>query len=139
MTVNPRLPAAAAAIVRRCLEKNKEERFQSARDLAFALQQLRDSTTSTSPLPAAVGGPPPDARARLFAALLVAAVARRSPSCWRGHDSAPVFEQLTFHRGRIGGARFASDGAAVVYSEAREGNRLDVWRIHLADSPSSGR
>ena len=43
-TVNPRLPAAAAAIVLRCLEKNKEERFQSARDQAFALHQLRDST-----------------------------------------------------------------------------------------------
>ena len=39
LILNPKLPAAAAAIVARCLEKNKEERFQSSRDLAFDLQQ----------------------------------------------------------------------------------------------------
>ena len=44
LALNPKLPPAAAAIVRRCLEKNKEERFQSARDLAFDLQQLRELT-----------------------------------------------------------------------------------------------
>jgi eukaryotic-like serine/threonine-protein kinase len=51
--------------------------------------------------------------------------------------SAPTFEQLTFRRGRIGGARFASEGRAVIYSEAREGNALEVWRVDLADSPAS--
>ena len=29
-----------AQVVRRCLEKNPEERFQSTRDLAFQLKQL---------------------------------------------------------------------------------------------------
>ena len=38
----------------------------------------------------------------------------------------PTFEQLTFHRGRIGGARFASEAGAVVYSEARDGKALEV-------------
>ena len=73
-TVNPRLPAAAAAIVLRCLEKNKEERFQSARDLAFALHQLRDSTGTTSALeaPSVVRR---RTRAALIAAVLVAEAA----------------------------------------------------------------
>src|SRR5687767_3879680 len=52
-------------------------------------------------------------------------------------DTAPAFEQLTFNRGRIGGARFASDGRAVVYSGTRDANRLEVWRIDLDDSPQS--
>ena len=43
----PELPATVPDgirhIVRRCLEKNPEERFQSARDLAFALRQLTGS------------------------------------------------------------------------------------------------
>jgi len=44
-TINPSLSPVAVAVVRRCLEKNKEDRFQSARDLAFQLQQLREPTT----------------------------------------------------------------------------------------------
>jgi serine/threonine protein kinase/Tfp pilus assembly protein PilF len=34
------LPAGADRVVARCLEKNPEQRFQSARDLAFALKEL---------------------------------------------------------------------------------------------------
>jgi dipeptidyl aminopeptidase/acylaminoacyl peptidase len=45
------------------------------------------------------------------------------------------FEQLTFRRARIGGARFVADGRAVVYSEAREGHQLELARIDLAESP----
>jgi eukaryotic-like serine/threonine-protein kinase len=136
-TVNPRLPAAAAALVRRCLEKNKEERFQSARDLAFALQQLRDSTATTSTLE------PPSVirrrtRAALIAAVLVAEAAVIAFLLLRPQQASPTFEQLTFRRNRIGGARFASAAQSVVYSEASEGNVLDVWRIHLADGPGSG-
>ena len=53
-------------------------------------------------------------------------------------DNNPSFQPLTFTRGRIGGARFAADGQAVVYSEARQGNALlRVGRIDLADSPAS--
>jgi serine/threonine protein kinase/Tol biopolymer transport system component len=39
----PAAPPALHRIVRRCLEKNREQRFQSASDLAFALEALSDS------------------------------------------------------------------------------------------------
>ena len=42
----PNLPPALARVVHRCLEKNPEERFQSASDLAFALEALSDSGVS---------------------------------------------------------------------------------------------
>ena len=41
-------PPALDRIVRHCLEKNPEERFQSARDVAFALEALSGSGTSPS-------------------------------------------------------------------------------------------
>jgi Tol biopolymer transport system component len=67
----------------------------------------------------------------LLAGALVALLLMRS-------DGAPSFQALTFARGRIGGARFAADGQAVVYSEARQGSALlRVARIDLADSPAS--
>jgi hypothetical protein len=52
LAVNPSTPPGAAAAVRRCLEKSPDERFQSARDLAFHLQQL-GSRRPAHPLPAA--------------------------------------------------------------------------------------
>jgi serine/threonine protein kinase len=39
----PNLPAAFERVVQRCLEKNPEQRFQSASDLGFALEALSDS------------------------------------------------------------------------------------------------
>jgi serine/threonine protein kinase/Tol biopolymer transport system component len=39
-------PPALQRVVRRCLEKNPEQRFQSASDLAFALEALSDASIS---------------------------------------------------------------------------------------------
>ncbi|HTW58352.1 MAG TPA: protein kinase [Terriglobales bacterium] len=40
--IAPDAPEALQRVLRRCLEKNPEQRFQSASDLAFALQSLAD-------------------------------------------------------------------------------------------------
>ena len=42
------VPPALARIVSRCLEKTREARFQSARDLAFALEFLSGSTAAAA-------------------------------------------------------------------------------------------
>jgi eukaryotic-like serine/threonine-protein kinase len=42
-----RLPAEVEEIVHHCLEKNRDERFRSARDLAFALRLAARTTAST--------------------------------------------------------------------------------------------
>jgi serine/threonine protein kinase len=41
------LPPSLDRIVRHCLEKNRQERFQTARDVAFALEALSGSATSS--------------------------------------------------------------------------------------------
>ncbi len=45
--IAPETPLGLQRVVRRCLEKNAEQRFQSASDLAFALEALSDSGTMT--------------------------------------------------------------------------------------------
>jgi serine/threonine-protein kinase len=48
-TADGQLPPRVNGVVRRCLEKNSDHRFQSARDLAFALREiLNDSQTPPS-------------------------------------------------------------------------------------------
>jgi tetratricopeptide (TPR) repeat protein len=46
--VTPNLPPSLQRVVHRCLEKNPEQRFQSASDLAFALDALSDSGGSSA-------------------------------------------------------------------------------------------
>jgi serine/threonine protein kinase/tetratricopeptide (TPR) repeat protein len=64
------LPPGIDRVVRRCLEKNREERFQSASDLAFALEvALTDSAVSFP------SRPPASASRRLRPGLLIAGLA----------------------------------------------------------------
>lgn len=55
----PATPPGLLRVINRCLEKNPDQRFQSASDLAFALEALSDSgiTPGTSPHAAAEGRP----------------------------------------------------------------------------------
>jgi eukaryotic-like serine/threonine-protein kinase len=52
-TINPTINLPLERIVRRCLEKQPERRFQTASDLAFALESLSGSTQSFSSMRAA--------------------------------------------------------------------------------------
>jgi Tol biopolymer transport system component len=119
LQLNPAVPPAVAAAVQRCLEKNKEERFQSARDLAFHLEQagavIRSGRPTTRRDLLVIGLP---LAAIIAGALIVMMVIKLPPP--------PAFQQLTFHRGRIGGARFSTDG--IVYSQAIAGMPLQVWQ-----------
>ena len=47
-TVNAAVPPALERIVRHCLEKNVSERFQTARDVAFAIEGLSDPSITIS-------------------------------------------------------------------------------------------
>ena len=73
--LNRNISPALERIARHCLEKNPEQRFQSARDLAFDLEALShfsgssagvdsaaDGGTAGSPLSASDRGPPAAAR-----------------------------------------------------------------------------
>jgi len=122
------LPPVLERIMRRCLEKRPEERFQSARDLAFALQAVTDLKL-----------PPPDQVARrrvtsrwlrrlAVGGLLVAVgvglglvLAALVP------EPLPAYARLTYRRGMISGARFAPDGRTVVYSASWDGAPMGVF------------
>ncbi len=47
----PRMPLGLQRVVDRCLEKNADQRFQSASDLAFALRALSDASLTSTETP----------------------------------------------------------------------------------------
>ena len=53
----PSLPPSVERLVRRCLEKDREQRFQSVRDLAFNLETLSAMSSSSSTLSGTPGAP----------------------------------------------------------------------------------
>ena len=58
------LPPGLLRVVRRCLEKSPEDRFQTARDLAFALEGATTGSRAATPETGSAGkaSPPPDPR-----------------------------------------------------------------------------
>jgi eukaryotic-like serine/threonine-protein kinase len=118
-------------IVRHCLEKNPEERFHSAHDLAFDLEALSGVSTPSGVTTSAVARvrrrsliAPLAIAAGVASALAVGFVLGRQT----GGTPPPSFHQLTFRRGEIVSARFAPDGQTILYSAAWEGKPIEVFQ-----------
>jgi Tol biopolymer transport system component len=131
------LPPSLDRLVRRCLEKNPAERFQSARDLAFDLEGLSAASHASGAV-AAVPGAAAGRRwsAGWIAASLVLGLATGSLATWtataRSGPAAPTqFRQLTFRRGTIATARFSPDGETVVYSAAWEDKPFELYSTRI--------
>lgn len=128
------VPAVLQSVVTRCLEKDPDQRFQSARDLAFTLQAVTIEGTAISGLLA------PAARLRLprlrtvasiialFALSILSGIfAGRRPA------STPLVRQITFDRGTVRAARFTNDLTSIVYSAAWGGRPVRTFMTR-ADS-----
>ena len=135
----PGPPAGLVRVIRRTLEKTPEDRFQTARDLAFALE---GATTDFHPT---VGEAQPPVRASLFPgrrAMLglavlaaVAALGLRTTLPYLTPATSPTsFRRLTFRPGQVSSARFERDGETVLYS-ARWGNRpIELFTTRIAST-----
>jgi eukaryotic-like serine/threonine-protein kinase len=129
---------ALERIVCHCLEKNPEERFHSAHDVAFALENV----SQTSQGSAAIQAAPQPLRVAWLKPLLwaLAVVLAAVAGFFAGHrgqpDSAPTFRRLTFERGMTLSARFAPDGHSVVYGAGWEGKPVRLFST-TADSPQA--
>ena len=130
-----KLPPQLVRIVQRCLEKQPEQRFQSASDLKFALEALSFSTAPpNSALKSAVTGAP-RRRFRWLALIAVLAVAAagvlawrlsRADDSWRNPLSDAQFTPLTDFPGTEREAIVSADGKFLAFVSDRDGP-FDVW------------
>lgn len=102
------IPLGLQRIVLHALEKDPARRFQTARDIGFALEMLSGSGETPS-----VSGS-------------AAPVAKRS---------LPAYTRVTFRRGFIMSARFAPDGS-IIYGARWEDRPLEIFFSHI-DNPES--
>jgi len=136
---NISIPPALEQIVWHCLEKEPQQRFQSASDIAFNLQSLSTFST-TSGIAVGTSGlrqSRPFPRKVLAALGIVAAVALgfgafRIGQRW-ARTTLPQYHQLTYQPGIVKSAKFSPDGHTV-FCAARFGKRYEVYSVRL-DSP----
>ena len=133
---DPREPApgvlspALERVVRRCLEKDPAQRFESVRDLGFALEAV--STAGSSAMVAAAPRPVRRWAQAALAAAVLAVTAVTGVVAGRATAPAPeramvTFESKTFDPMTIFNARFAPDGETIVFSAAAEGSQPELY------------
>ena len=127
------IPAAFEPIVRHCLEKRPDERFQSARDLAFALHSLASSsgisgTATTTPAPVGAGtvvvDRPAPRRGWVAAAVITLGLAAAfaagrftaPPGAIAGRPAFTMFRQVSDFPGVETWPSLSPDGKTVVYA-----------------------
>ena len=146
------VPAALEPVLRHCLEKRPEDRFHSARDLAFVLQAQPASAANsgrTEPVAAPATRRAPGALLLICAAAVVAAAAFGAgryigtPASRSNAAQAIAFRQVTDMPGVETQPSLSPDGKSVVYSSDAQGN-ADLYLMRIggrtpvpltADSP----
>jgi len=122
----PGIPAVVERLIEKCLEKDPARRFQSAGDLAFALESLPSSSTSVE---AGAAFRLPRRYLWRGAAALGLLVLAAAAWIWlrRPAEDGTEFQRLTFQRGYILSARFAPDGQNLLYTASWQGQPFEIY------------
>ncbi|MCI0605143.1 serine/threonine protein kinase [bacterium] len=142
-STNKSVPAALERIIRHCLEKSPEERFQSARDLAFDLEMISGISGTGAAESITVQAARKGLRGSrllplllLISGLAVGAAATLLFTQNSVKQETPIFQRLTFRRGYISASRFAPDRQTILYSAAWSGAPSEVFSTR-PQSPAS--
>jgi hypothetical protein len=158
----PGIPGSLMRVITRCLEKRPEARFQSASDLAFALEaidvttepvpkvsasDLKNDTITTVDVPKAEPREATGTRPIVVvtvAVLAIAVGALASRLVFPSHSGAvwptlveggPIYHRVTFHSQTRWNGRFEPRDGRGIYYSMELGDRIQVMRSDLA-SPS---
>jgi serine/threonine protein kinase len=126
--IMPSIPPALERVVHRCLEKNPAQRFQSASDLAFALESWSDSGLLSAPENDRTKNPQ---RKWGLLAIFAVALLLAAPVTWfltrpSSRSAPPIFTQLTYEAGPELYPSLSPDGRSFVY-QSRASGKWDIY------------
>ncbi|HXT61549.1 MAG TPA: protein kinase [Pyrinomonadaceae bacterium] len=127
-------------VISHCLEKQPQDRFQTARDLVFNLDSITDQSSIDSSLSMTTAPSPVIVRrswikwavAGVIGAILLGAVffaGRYSSS-----TTLPTYTRLTFRHGAVYTARFTPDGKGIFFSATWDGNPVEISYMRVESS-----
>jgi eukaryotic-like serine/threonine-protein kinase len=122
-------------IVRRCLEKNPEQRFQSAKDLSFALSALSGSDTSA----ARIAAIPRRIPAYLWISILAAAALATAVTWFTAHRSEPA-KRMEFSiavGSEVSHMALSADGSTLAFVSPDENSGLPTIYLQHVGSPTA--
>ena len=126
------IPPVLDRIVTHCLEKAPEQRFQSARDLAFDLESVSTLTGSGGTVAAIKTKQRRrwwSIAAAVAALALIAAIAGWKLSSILQPAVGWQFHQVTFRRGTLDNGRFTPDGQNIVYTAMWEATEPELYTV----------
>ena len=131
------IPPGLQRILQHCLEKRPEQRFHSAHDLGFALQNL---SSAEGPAPLTAPFAPQNRRTTwIWAALAAVLFVGAGMAGWTlrgGPAPLPTFHPLTHERGTLSAARFVPNSPEVIYSAQWAGG-VSQWYSRRLDQPGT--
>ena len=135
----PELPRALARIVARCLEKDPERRFQSAKDIRNELEGLRDEvrmggTTTTGTAVSGVSAPKPSGRPRSprVDSIAVLPFVNMSDDASNEYFSDGISEELLNRLSKIAKLRVTSRSSAFSFKGRNLGIPEIAKRLNVA-------
>jgi Tol biopolymer transport system component len=137
----PGVSPALERIVRRCLEKNPEQRFQSAKDLSFALGSLSGSESSSAAKQIA-GTDRPALRWRSIAATLALVVAAGGLTWFLAPRQASNKTRMQFAipvAAEVSHMALSRDGSMLAFVSLDEGTGLPVLYVQRIGTPGATR
>ena len=134
----PSAPNELQRIIRKCLAKAPDERYQSMKDLALDLRDLRreldSGTTASAPITTASGRTSARGSWLAAAALLLAGIAAAAYWGWRPPNPASPRQDLAIERitstGLVIDAAISGDGKYITYVHSEAGKQ-SLWLRQL--------